>query len=50
MDGGHKCTEQEGKRVLKPWAILDYNEGMKGFDISDPVGALYLTTQKRLKW
>lgn len=49
MDGGHKCTEQEGKRVLKPWAILDYNEGMKGFDISGTF-ALYLTTQKRLKW
>lgn len=33
-----------GKRVIKLWVTLDYNDEMKESDLSDQVGALHQPT------
>ncbi|XP_042866646.1 piggyBac transposable element-derived protein 4-like [Penaeus japonicus] len=40
---------RHGNKVVKPKAIIDYNEGMKGVDVGDQLAASY-PTARSLKW
>ena len=41
---------RRGESVVKPRAIVDYNRGMKGVDLSDQLAHYYRTPRKARKW
>ncbi|XP_042887703.1 piggyBac transposable element-derived protein 4-like [Penaeus japonicus] len=41
---------RQGQNVIKPRAIIDYNEGMKGVDVGDQLAASYPAARRSLKW
>lgn len=41
---------ESGKDILKPKAVLDYNDAKKGVDYSDQMSSYYSSLRKGLKW
>ncbi|XP_072380638.1 uncharacterized protein [Diabrotica undecimpunctata] len=41
---------RQGEEVLKPPAIIEYNQAKKGVDISDQMSSYYTCLRKTLKW
>ncbi|CAH1993130.1 unnamed protein product [Acanthoscelides obtectus] len=41
---------RQGEEVLKPRAIIDYNQDKKGVDISDQMSSYYTCLRKSVKW
>ena len=43
-------VSRRGTEVRKPAVIVDYNNGMKGVDVSDQLAQSYATPRKTVKW
>ena len=43
-------VSRRGAEVRKPAVIVDYNNGMKGVDVSDQLASSYPTPRKTVKW
>ena len=41
---------RRGTELRKPAVIVDYNNGMKGVDVSDQLASSYPTPRKTVKW
>ncbi|XP_063591920.1 piggyBac transposable element-derived protein 4-like [Penaeus indicus] len=42
-------VNRHGQQVMKPQAIIDYNDGMKGFDVGDQLAASYPAVRRSIK-
>ncbi len=43
-------TTPSGERIMKPQAVLDYNKGRQGTDLSDQLSAYYTCLRRSIKW
>ncbi|XP_042892021.1 piggyBac transposable element-derived protein 4-like [Penaeus japonicus] len=43
-------VNRQGQQVMKPQAIIDYNDGMKGVDVGDQLASSYPAVRRSLKW
>ena len=43
-------TNRRGKEVFKPEAVIDYNKGMKGVDLSDQLAQSYPLSRRSPRW
>ena len=45
-----KKNNKLNERIMKPQAVLDYNGGKQGIDLSDQVSAYYTCLRRSVKW
>ncbi|XP_042875142.1 piggyBac transposable element-derived protein 4-like [Penaeus japonicus] len=43
-------VNRKGEKVIKPQAVIDYNEGMKGVDVGDQLASSYPAVRRSIKW
>ncbi|XP_063587833.1 piggyBac transposable element-derived protein 4-like [Penaeus indicus] len=43
-------VNRHGQLVMKPQAIIDYNDGIKGVDVGDQLAASYPAARRSIKW
>ena len=45
-----KKNNKLNERIMKPQAVLDYNGGKQGIDLSDQLSAYYTCLRRSVKW
>lgn len=43
-------VNRKGEKVIKPQAVIDYNEGMKGVNVGDQLASSYPAVRRSIKW
>lgn len=43
-------VNRKGEKVIKPQAVIDYNEGMKGVNAGDQLASSYPAVRRSIKW